>query len=74
MKVFKSKLLIYKSNGFNIPDLQETKGSYLVGEPTRIPSFKSMVFKCSECDFVLDLSDDKFRHNAFKNYHKGIAV
>lgn len=74
LKVFKSKLLLYKSNGFNVPDLEETKGSYLVGEPIRIPTFKSMVFKCSECDFVLDLSEDKFRYNAFKKYHKGIVV
>jgi hypothetical protein len=65
LKVFKSKLLLCKSNGFNVPDLEETKGSYLVGEPIRIPTFKSMVFKCSECDFVLDLSEDKFRYNAF---------
>ncbi len=74
LKVFKSKLLLYRSNGFNIPDLDETKDSYLVGEPYNTPSFKSRVFKCGECDFVLDLSEDRLRYKTFKSYHKGIEV
>jgi cold shock CspA family protein len=68
--LLRKKLHRYQLMGFNVPDLDDrNKNSYLVHEPTELPSFNLKVFKCPECGFILDLSKDHIRYKVFKSYH-----
>lgn len=66
----RKKLFRYQLIGFNVPDLDDkNKNSYFVSEPSELPQFNPKVFKCSECNFILDLTKDHIRYNIFKSYH-----
>lgn len=71
-KTFKNKLLKYLSIGFNVPDINEDKDSYLIGERfDNQNSSSTRILGCPDCGEIIDFKDnnwDKFR--VMRHYHK----
>ncbi|AIY12561.1 hypothetical protein [Cellulophaga baltica] len=69
---FHNALLSLKANGFQVPNLERGDDIQFVAEPLS----DNYVFKCTNCDYVIDLSDtDIFnyaRRKAIENFHTTI--
>ena len=73
LEVFRQTIRRYATYGFNVPDLEENRSSYMVSEPF-LGQVISMVFKCPSCDYVLDLSEDYHQLARMRRYHINLNI
>lgn len=73
LKQFKNKLLRYMSIGFNVPDINEVRDTYLIGEAFAAHSEDATrMLTCPACEFYIDLREDFEKYLSMSNYHTSL--